>query len=383
MIKFFKPIIEQRFDNANPYTNIRKQAAEQICDFLENKQGDMHDPTERQDFYHALELLLEDPDSERILLYLPLSTLENAPNSFKKAYLKAWHHLLHVQDVRENFHIGDCFELDARPSDGLERVVKCAHLTPWLIKYGYLDAQQIVSILDENNYDEILLQSFKDTWRFISDHHILSTLDLIKLLARTSHLRMRVKKQPLYVSKKRKQWLAELNNDSFQLLTPSAKLEGPFSDNVSTFEPKLAKIVTHLKPTDIVLVGGSKLKGYGTTDSDLDIWLLPSNPGNPDSVHVFFNTIWLCGRDVNFRKLYHLADNIMSSYASSSTKKRAIERLESDLLQYRLLHKGFRRFYGIKEFATNGYPEMDGDCPFYDDKYRKIATMLYAKYVWL
>ena len=383
MIKFFKPIIEQRFDNANPYTNIRKQAAEQICDFLENKQGDMHDPTERQDFYHTLELLLEDPDSERILLYLPLSTLENAPNSFKKAYLKAWHHLLHVQDVRENFHIGDCFELDARPSDGLERVVKCAHLTPWLIKYGYLDAQQIVSILDENNYDEILLQSFKDTWRFISDHHILNTFDLIKLLARTSHLRMRVRKQPLYVSKKRKQWLAELNNDSFRLLTPSAKLEGPFSDNVPAFESELAKIITHLKPKDIVLVGGSKLKGYGITNSDLDTWLLPSNLGNPDSVHVFFNTIWLCGRDVNFRELYHLAENIMSSYASSSTKKRAVERLESDLLQYRLLHKGFRRFYGIKEFATNEYPEMDGDCPFYDDKYRKIATMLYAKYVWL
>ncbi len=30
---------------------------------------------------------------------------------------------------------------------------------------------------------------------------------------------------------------------------------------------------------------------------------------------------------------------------------------------------------------TELYSEMDGDCPFYDDEYRRIATMLYAKYV--
>ena len=59
----------------------------------------------------------------------------------------------------------------------------------------------------------------------------------------------------------------------------------------------------------------------------------------------------------------------------------SLDRLESDLLQYRLLHKGFSRFTGKKKFMTELYSEMDGDCPFYDDEYRRIATMLYAKYV--
>ena len=85
--------------------------------------------------------------------------------------------------------------------------------------------------------------------------------------------------------------------------------------------------------------------------------------------------------------LERLSDLISGNYtewakiANKLLKRRAIERLESDLLQYRLLHKGFSRFTGIDEFDTP--PEMDGDCPFYCDEYRRIATMLYAKYVWL
>ena len=85
--------------------------------------------------------------------------------------------------------------------------------------------------------------------------------------------------------------------------------------------------------------------------------------------------------------LERLSDLISGNYtewakiANRLLKRRAIERLESDLLQYRLLHKGFSRFTGIDEFCIP--PEMDGDCPFYCDEYRRIATMLYAKYVWL
>ena len=76
-------------------------------------------------------------------------------------------------------------------------------------------------------------------------------------------------------------------------------------------------------------------------------------------------------------------DKIIAKYQNSPTKPQSIERLESDLLQYRLLHKGFQRLTGQVFFDTSGYPEMDGDCPFYDDKYRKIATLLYAKYVYV
>ena len=209
----------------------------------------------------------------------------------------------------------------------------------------------------------------------------------------TDLLPERKRQEPLYVSKKRLDWINE-SKKKIELLTPTAKLEGPFSDNIPAFEDKLQKIISQLKPSEIVLVGGSQLKGYGATDSDLDIWHFDSlkedaafRPGSPHSIHVYFNTIWLGGQTV-VGKLEEIADSVTGIYTDSEMynsrsefRRRAIERLESDLLLYRLLHKGFSRFTGKTEFPVPS--EMDGDCPFYDDEYRRIATMLFAKYVWL
>ena len=147
-------------------------------------------------------------------------------------------------------------------------------------------------------------------------------------------------------------------------------------------------------PSEIVLVGGSQLKGYGTKNSDLDVWNLKQletndtlKPGSPHATHIYFDAIWLGGEAVA-DELEQIANQITNMYTDSvmyttrlEIRRQAIERLESDLLQYRLLHKGFSRFTGIDEFYIP--PEMDGDCPFYVDEYRRIATMLYAKYVWL
>jgi len=394
MVKLLKPAIERRLENADSGIGTRKRVAEHICCFLEANPKVARDmPLERERFYSACEDLLQDRDSERILLYLPLRFLEDAPATFRKAYCDAWYRLLNIRDVRENFHTGDCFELDARPSGGLERVVKCAHLTPWLLKFGYITAWQVSSILKENSDDEVLLQSFKDTWDYIYENKILSNADLYAFTSKTAHLPEREKPKPLYVSKKRLEWLDERNKPA-ELLTPSARLEGPFSDNIPIIEARLEEIAAKLSPSEIVLVGGSQLKGYGTKNSDLDVWsydqLLHSiafNPGNPHVIHICFNTIWLGGQDVTMEDLERLSDLISGNYtewakiANKLLKRRAIERLESDLLQYRLLHKGFSRFTGIDKFDTP--PEMDGDCPFYCDEYRRIATMLYAKYVWL
>lgn len=394
MVRLLKPAIERRYDAAENGIGMRKRAAEDICRFLEANPRVAYDmPLERECYYSACENLLGDRDSERILLYLPLRFLEDAPETFKKAYRDAWYRLLSTRDVRENFHTGDCFELDARPKSGLERVAKCAHLTPWLLKFGYINAQQISSILKGNSDDEILLQSFKDTWDYVRKNKILSGADLYALTSKTAHLPERKKSEPLYVSKKRLEWLDERNKPA-ELLTPSARLEGPFSDNIPTIEAQLEEIAARLNPSEIVLVGGSQLKGYGTTNSDLDVWNLEQlemsdafKPGSPHATHIYFNTIWLGGRSVT-DELEHIADHITDIYTDSvmyatrpEIRRQAIERLESDLLQYRLLHKGFSRFTGIDEFCIP--PEMDGDCPFYCDEYRKIATMLYAKYVWL
>lgn len=382
-------------EKANSGIGTRKRAAEDICRFLEANPRVAYDmPLEREQFYSACEDLLQDRDSERILLYLPLRFLKDAPTGFKNAYRDAWYRLLNVRDVRENFHAGDCFELDARPSGGLERVAKCAHLTPWLLKYGYINERQVLKILRENSDDEVLLQSFKDTWEYIRVNKILGSEDLYQLTSKTAHLPERKKPEPLYVSKKRLEWLDERNKPA-ELLTPSAKLEGPFSDNIPAIEHQLEEISSQLGPSEIVLVCGSQLKGYGTTNSDLDVWSLEQlktsdiyYPGSPSATHFFFGALWLGGQDVTVKELEYVCDKMVGIYTTSCRyatysrmRHQAIENLERALLLYRLLHKGFSRVTGIDEFYIP--PEMDGDCPFYCDEYRKIATMLYAKYVWL
>ena len=300
MAKILKPQIERRLEIIRPGTEARIEAAKDICRFL--KTG-----TERERFYDACVHLLKDLESQRILLYLPFEILEDAPEHFRDVFTDAWYNLLDTKDVRENFHLGDCFEADARPQ-ALERVVKCAHLTPWLIKYGYLGAEDIDDILDDNSHDQVLLQSFKDTWGYIEKNEILSSSSLSSLMVWTDTLPERKKPEPLFITEARKKWLAEAS-EPVSLLTPNANLEGPFFENLSVVKPELEKIAASLRPHD--------------------------------------------------------------------------NRLEGDLIQDRLLHKGFARFTGRK-YSNPAIPnEMDGDCAFYDDDFRKIATMLYAKYVWL
>ena len=383
MAKILKPQIERRLEKVRPGTEARIEAAKDICRFL--KTG-----TERERFYDACVHLLKDLESQRILLYLPFEILEDAPEHFRDVFTDAWYNLLDTKDVRENFHLGDCFEADARPQ-ALERVVKCAHLTPWLIKYGYLGAEDIEDILDDNSHDQVLLQSFKDTWGYIEKNEILSSSSLSSLMVWTDPLPERKKPEPLFITEARKKWLAEAS-EPVSLLTPNANLEGPFFENLSVVKPELEKIAASLRPHDIVVVGGSVLKGYSVSYSDLDVsdlgrfeQLNGFQPGDPDAAHIYLDKTWIGGSAVE-DDLEAIVDSIENHYIGlpcSDDRQRTINRLEGDLIQYRLLHKGFARFTG-KNYNRPAIPnEMDEDCAFYDDDFRKIATMIYAKYVWL
>lgn len=392
MVILIKPAVERRlYDNISEY-GTRRSIADNICGFLRGgKRGAWSYSTiyTRDVFYRDCGTLLEaaNSKSERLLLYLPFWVLWGAPGRFRETYKRAWYRLLNVKDVRENFHFGDCFEIDARPKEGLARVVKCAHLTPWLLKYGYISQKEILDILQNNGLDQTLLQSFKDTWGYIKEKGILSESKLRELSRETMFLPKRKLSEPLYNSDKRKKWLESLS-EPVELLTPSARLEGPFADNIPAFKTELKEIASKLEPSEIVMVGGSKLKGYGTKDSDLDVWKLKElcasedlYPGSAEGAHIYLNTIWLGGSRSNLEQTRQQIIDLYFNSPSTFVKRRAIEKLESDLLQYRLLHKGFARFTGRMDY---GVPkEMDGDCPFYDDEYRTIATMLYVKYVWL
>ena len=388
MINYVKPIIESRNEALKAVPIPRLKQAEAICEYLENGGDSLP-------FYEACAQLLEKDESRRIVLYFPLQYLRNAPEFFRKAYMQAWYKMLDIRDVRENFHIGDCFELDARPPEGLARVAKCAHLTPWLLRDDYLTVDQLVCILSDYADDEVLLTSFKDTWRFLHTRGVVNEEQIQKLESMTKDIETKPRQKPLYVSEKRKNWLLSMRKRlSNVLVTPNAKLQGPFSPNIKEIEPSLKKIADSLNPYEIVLVGGSQIKGYGTLESDLDVWPISeldkksknAVDSTPRFAHIFMDSIWLAGEKIPNDKLQLIANSYLVHYEKTERddKMRCLERLESDLCQYRLLHKGYALFNDIKKFEVMSmYPEMNGDCAFYDLGYRKIATMLFAKYVWL
>ena len=384
-MSIFKPFIENRFQNFDSNT-WRKKAAKTICDFFKT---DTQDVNKFNDFYEALIQLLKNSESERILLYIPFHVLEQAPCAFRRTYMETWHKLLKVQDVRANFFDGDCLEVDARPNGESERVIKCLHLLPWLYKMSYISMNDIDTLISISEWNDVLRLNLHEAVYNMVMRGLLEKDDP-KIVDLLHNYPRRKEVKPLYTSEKRAKWLKERNNESAKLLTPNIDLSNPFSDSFELLAPKLKEIEKNLDFTEIVLVGGSQLKGYGTVDSDLDVWEFCKlnmdelfYPGSPHSAHIFLNSIWICG-DNNLNILENNLWQVVNLYTSDKrTRKLSIERLETDLLQYRLLHKGFSRFTGKTNFETSKYSEIDGDCPFYDDEYREIATMLYAKYVWL
>lgn len=391
MLNYAIPFIEQlatgemvvRDEKVATQIRERRRAARVAANYL-------RDGGDSGSYYDVVGQLLTRPEYQRLLLYLPLSDLQNVPEWFRETYLDAWYELLNVQDARENFYEGDTFEVSARPGGQLERIIKCAHLTPWLVEAGFLDYAELRRILELSQDNEILLRSFANTWRMLKDWQLFTEAEIRGLEGLTAQVAQRAQLSPLYVSEGRKKWLREREEQPRRetLLTPNASLTGPFSPNMEAFIGDLDVIQATLGPKEIVLVGGSRLKSYGTTSSDLDVFRLEElnrNPemkvGSPHAVHVYYDTVWLGGSEV--KNLSEIATNYAATYFGSSERNFAIERLESDLLQYRLLHKGFAKFYGGHDSLAKDYPEMDGNCPFYDDKYRRIATELFIKYVFI
>ena len=373
-----KPIIE-RFGIDIPIDLRRSEYASKICGYL--RSGDIN---LRVDYYKSIKGLL-DTENLRILLYLPFNELVQAPDWFKELYRENWYKLLNYYDVRENFHKGDVFEEDARTCD-LDRVVKCVHLIPWLLKSNYISYLDIIGILDTNSSDEILLTSFSDILGIIEDNSMLSKDELYEIHKRVDKYTYRKQIQPLYISEARIKWLNECDGKSNTVLDDGNNIDGPFSGNLQS--GLIRRVEDSLGGEEVVLICGSRLKGYGTKDSDVDVFSLDRlrqnkllMPGRINALHLYYNSVWVCR---NSRvELTKLSRDIAYKYRDIENRSLGLERLESDLLQYRLLHKGFSRVTGKRKFVTDKYTNMDGDCPFYDDEYRKVATMLYAKYVYI
>ncbi|MDO4747223.1 MAG: hypothetical protein Q4A70_02705 [Candidatus Saccharibacteria bacterium] len=390
MMQIVRPYIERRFDESifGSITE-RGQMALDICEALERSDIfslEANNPL-KKGLYDAMEKLLSNLNSQRILLYFPLELLEGAPESFRDAYMKAWHRLVNVDDVREDFHKGEAYS-----SGGQEKIAKCLHFLPWLIEYGYLSARERGRIFEfgtdvlKDNFEEPLYPirfSFSD---MAFNNHALDRKEYCKALF-AEPLR---RQKPLSASKGYDEWIKDRDGcGGAPLLTPYAKLEGPFDLGLKAIMPRLTQVAERLKEGEIVLVGGPVLKGYGTSESELEIWQLDDleplfYQAEPEVAHICFDSVWLSrDRSENTRDLKFLADQFAKTYEYSKTKKESIEQIERDLLRKELLHWGFARFTSSDEFATSELLSIDGDCPFYDYEYRRIATMLFAKYVFI
>lgn len=137
------------------------------------------------DLYQSLSHLLEDPDYQRMALYLPFEflprqgwqpqdeTLKNAKDHFSDAYMNSWERLLGFHDVRENFNVGDLVEAE-QYEDDLPRVVKAAHLIPKLVEKGMMDFESVIDRMERTD-DTLLKHSIADTLPVLADMGLIQS----------------------------------------------------------------------------------------------------------------------------------------------------------------------------------------------------------------
>lgn len=197
--------------------------------------------------------------------------------------------------------------------------------------------------------------------------------------------------------------------------------------------PRLSQLVY-----PVALILGSRVKGYGLTEADCDIavfvrpgvnreereyleqelakvyahqrfdgdvklfWLREAEgrlcvidwpkpaPSDASSswIYVLFGALWFGEEE----QLGVLHQKLLTPYFSASKTElldkpvyeRWLEEMERDSVLYRLLHKGFERYYPVRSGVdTKRGSVVDGHSAFYDPQYRRIATELFIRRVFL
>ncbi|MEK9182306.1 MAG: hypothetical protein AAB781_01805 [Patescibacteria group bacterium] len=226
-------------------------------------------------------------------------------------------------------------------------------------------------------------------------------------------------------------------------------LSKPFSENLESIELQTQDIKTMINKIEtdselskyvypIVIIYGSRLKGYGMNNADIDIAVMikPSTPFSQRDVihdklktifeykeihgavtefwldeikkglvihdfekpevtlgekwwtHVIFGGVW----EGDQSAIDELRKKLLMPYFLETdevihgreARELYLEELERDTLQYRLMHKGYERFYpsygGIHTLHAD---KIDGDSVFWDSGYRNTAIQLFASRVFL
>ena len=343
-----------------------------------------------ENFYGCLGVVMR--KIPRLALYLPIDWLDKAPGHFMPTFLNHWQRCWYMQDVRENFNLGDIYEPEARIGE-LEYVVKAMHLLPELVRIGYLDDDDIIRIVEHVRHDDPLIcHSLLDTIPVLRDQSLIEQETAEQVLHMTRNLAPRLAPPKLaFVSEERKVWLRAMAED--YRIEPS-NISGPFSGNLS--KEFLSEIVK-LRPNEIAIVCNSRLKGYARDDSDCDLfWLNPTtgeisgdyhsmigNKADPGIIHLLMDAVWATAN--NEIDLRAVRSNALKPYFELSPdapeRGMCLSRLEADLVQYRLMHKGFKRTHPAQPNWLAQYAVIDGASAFYDDRYREIATIILISYL--
>ena len=105
-------------------------------------------------------------------------------------------------------------------------------------------------------------------------------------------------------------------------------------------------------------------------------------------VHVLMGGAWI-GEE---KYITHLQHNVLPPFLFNPTivqdgkpvRERWLEEMERDSIQYRLLHKGYERYYTIHSpLDTSNGRAVDGQSALYDPMFRRIATVLFLTRVFL
>lgn len=126
---------------------------------------------------------------------------------------------------------------------------------------------------------------------------------------------------------------------------------------------------------------GDQLSVIDFSDSD-------KNLADSTWSHVLFEGVWVGDRAA----LEELHQNLLSGYLYSRGKtiqgadarRIWLEEMERDTLQYRLMHKGYKRIFSKQGgIATEHADFIDGESVFYDSGYRRLALKLFLRKVFL
>lgn len=242
-------------------------------------------------------LLEQDTENNRMLLYLPFELLPNdkqepkteqlrdAIAGIKSRYRKEWFHLLSHHDIRADFSDGDIMEANLRTYP-LPKVVKAAHLIPWLVERDIISVDEVITIMEKTN-DGVLRESIADSLQVLAETNALSHQDIYRMT--NSHNSWVANLVKLLNVPQKKENAESLNSHSLEYIRAFVEKEWQKKQHEILDEPVLTKArrgwLMETQLQKIVASGVQQLqKGLDakvTTYEDI-VWLLQNKNSELD-----------------------------------------------------------------------------------------------------